>query len=229
MKKILLATAVAVAFSATGANAASTAVLKVTGLLSNAACTPQLAGGGVVDYGRIRLADLSPTGTNQLGTKNIDLTITCPSATKAAWTITDDRADTHPGAAVITINNADATNGAVSDTAMSYGVGKTAGGVKIGAFSIFTDISNVTADGVKVDAISGVVSNPTWVKSTTGIIKNGNVEMMSAAATGTTDPLAFTTATFPLKTSLAIQSTSVLAITDDTNLDGQATITIKYL
>ena len=41
MKKILVATAVALALSATAANAASTAVLKVTGLLSVAACTPQ--------------------------------------------------------------------------------------------------------------------------------------------------------------------------------------------
>ena len=39
MKKILVATAVALALSATAANAASTAVLKVTGLLSVAACT----------------------------------------------------------------------------------------------------------------------------------------------------------------------------------------------
>ncbi|EOC3310499.1 hypothetical protein ACI3LC_003279, partial [Salmonella enterica subsp. enterica serovar Kentucky] len=33
----------------------------------------------------------------------------------------------------------------------------------------------------------------------------------------------------PLKTSLAIQDTATLAITDDTVLDGQATITLKYL
>ncbi|MBW7782655.1 hypothetical protein K1J48_07880, partial [Enterobacter hormaechei] len=34
---------------------------------------------------------------------------------------------------------------------------------------------------------------------------------------------------FPLVTSLAIQGTDTLAITDDTSLDGQATITLKYL
>lgn len=229
MKKILVATAVAAVLASGAANAASTALLKVTGLLSVAACTPTLSGGGTVDYGRIHLADLSSTGTNQLGTKNISLTITCPAATKAGWTITDDHADTHPGASVITINNADAANGSVSDTSMSYGVGKTTGGVKIGAYSIFTDISNVTADGVKVDAISGTAVSPTWQKTTTGIIKNGNAEVMTVAATGSTAPLAFTTSIFPLKTSLAIQSTAALAVTDDTNLDGQATITVKYL
>jgi len=210
MKKILVATAVALALSATAANAASTAVLKVTGLLSVAACTPQLSGGGEVDYGLIHLADLSATSVNQLGQKDISLTITCPVATKAGWTISDDRADTHPGASVITINTADAAGGNVSDTTQSYGVGKTAG-------------------GVKSDVISGTVDSPSWQKTATGIIKNANMEMMTVAASGTTAPLPFTTAVFPLKTSLAIQNTAALAITDDTNLDGQATITVKYL
>ncbi|EDS7119998.1 DUF1120 domain-containing protein [Salmonella enterica subsp. enterica] len=229
MKKILLATAVAMAFTASAANAGSTAILKVTGKLSNAACTPTLDGGGVVDYGRIHLSELSSTSVNQLGTKDINLTITCPSASKVAWTISDDRADTHPGASVITINDADATGGAVSDTTMSYGAGQTTGGVKIGAFSIYTNVNNVTADGSSVDAISGTVDSPIWQKSTTGIIKNSNAEMMTVASTGTTEPLAYTMAVFPLKTSLAIQGTATLAITDDTNLDGQATITLKYL
>ncbi|EIT7318026.1 DUF1120 domain-containing protein [Enterobacter hormaechei] len=210
MKKILVATAVALALSATAANAASTAVLKVTGLLSVAACTPQLSGGGEVDYGLIHLADLSATSVNQLGQKDISLTITCPVATKAGWTISDDRADTHPGASVITINTADAAGGNVSDTTQSYGVGKTAG-------------------GVKSDVISGTLDTPSWQKTATGIIKNANMEMMTVAASGTTAPLPFTTAVFPLKTSLAIQNTAALAITDDTNLDGQATITVKYL
>ncbi|MDI5829829.1 DUF1120 domain-containing protein, partial [Salmonella enterica subsp. enterica serovar Kentucky] len=42
----------------------------------------------VVDYGTIRLATLSATDVNQLGTKDVSLSISCPSATKAAWTIT---------------------------------------------------------------------------------------------------------------------------------------------
>lgn len=95
-----------------------------------------------------------------MGQKDISLTITCPVATKAGWTISDDRADTHPGASVITINTADAAGGNVSDTTQSYGVGKTAGGVKIGAYSIFADVANVTADGVKSDVISGTVDSP---------------------------------------------------------------------
>lgn len=174
----MLITAIAASFATTSVNADTTAVLKVTGQLVVGGCTPELSGGGVVDYGTIRLATLSATDVNQLGTKDVSLSISCPSATKAAWTITDDRADTHPGASVISIANGDMTNSIVSDTTMSYGVGKTTEGVKIGAFSIYTDTANVTADGVKSDAISGTVDSPVWQKSSTGIIKKrqyGNV------------------------------------------------------
>ncbi len=55
------------------------------------------------------------------------------------------------------------------------------------------------------------------------------MEMFTVATKGTTEPVPYTLAIFPLKTSLAIQNTATLAITDDTDLDGQATITLKYL
>lgn len=229
MKKILVATAVAMALTSAGVNAAeATAELKVTGLLSVEACTPTLTGGGTVDYGTIHLAGLSDTKDNQLGTKEISLSIKCPDAgAKAGWTITDNSAGTR--ATDITISNADATNGTVNSADQSYGVGETAGKVKIGAYSVYTDITNVTADGVKVDAISGSAVSPTWAKSTTGIIKNADAEMMTVASAGSVDPIPYVTAVFPLKVSLAIKDTSTLAITDDTDLVGQATITVKYL
>ncbi|RCG82452.1 hypothetical protein CSB66_3290 [Enterobacter hormaechei] len=36
-------------------------------------------------------------------------------------------------------------------------------------------------------------------------------------------------AVFPLRVALAVQKTDTLAITDDTPIDGQATITLHYL
>ena len=50
MKKIIIATAVAMTLSAT-AHADSTAVLKLKGVLTNNACTPTLSDGAVVDFG----------------------------------------------------------------------------------------------------------------------------------------------------------------------------------
>ena len=82
MKKLLVATVLSLCVSS--AFAAETAVLKVTGTLTNSACTPELSNGGVVDYGIIRLGELSSTSNNQLGQKEIGLTITVLRQRKSA-------------------------------------------------------------------------------------------------------------------------------------------------
>ena len=129
---------------------------------------------------------------------------------------------------MITINTADAAGGNVSDTTQSYGVGKTAGGVKIGAYSIFADVANVTADGVKSDVISGTVDSPSGRKPLPvsskrqhGNDDRGRFRHHCAAA--------FHDRSISAENLPAIQNTAALAITDDTNTDGQATITVKYL
>lgn len=89
MKKTLLAVILAACTSS--AIAAPTAVLKVKGVLTNAACSPTLSNSGVVDYGTVHLSDLSDSAVNQLGQKTIDLTITCDAATKVSgtWSMTE--------------------------------------------------------------------------------------------------------------------------------------------
>ena len=93
MKKIILATAIAL--STTSAFAAETAVLKVKGTLTNAACTAELGNGGIVDYGYIRLGELSNTSNNKIGQKQIPVTINCTAPTKVGFTITDNRGDSN--------------------------------------------------------------------------------------------------------------------------------------
>lgn len=51
MKKLLLATLIAVASHA--ALADSTVVMKVKGKMNNASCTPELSNGGSIDFGTI--------------------------------------------------------------------------------------------------------------------------------------------------------------------------------
>lgn len=136
MKKILIATAVALSLSAAAQAAESTAVLKVTGVLTNDACTPELDGGGVVDFGTKYINELSATETNQLGTKDLNLTISCTTPTKVSWSVNDDRTDSMVRLTI--------TNGAwVGDeTAWGsdqlFGVGKTAGGVSIGLMPLIS-------------------------------------------------------------------------------------------
>lgn len=225
MKKLLLATALSLCVTSAFA-ADPTAVLKVKGLLTNAACMPTLSNSGVVNYGTIRLGSLSASDVNQLGQKDIELTITCASATKVSWNMVDDRADTR---ADITVNDATFTGGTYLGSAQSYGVGLTGGNVKIGAYTLFVKTSGVVADTNTVDTIYQQNKTGDWTKSADGATQGSNVRDITVATAGTTEPLAFLSATFPLVTSLAIQDTATLAITDDTNLNGQVTISLRYL
>ncbi|HCW0177019.1 TPA: DUF1120 domain-containing protein [Citrobacter freundii] len=226
MKKVFLISALSLATLMSNAHAADTTLLKVKGLLTNAACTPALDQVGVADYGRIYLGDLSSTATNQLGKKNVSLNITCSTATKVAWTLTDNHADTL--ASGITVKNADSAGGEATGATLTAGLGK-AGAVNIGAWAVYVDPTGVKANTAAADLISSDVATVSWSKSTTGAVKMQNAGMISLATTGTTDPVAVTSAEFPLVVSAAIQDTTTLAITDDTNLDGEATITLKYL
>ena len=225
MKKVFLATTLALCVNSAFA-ADPTAVLKVKGTLTNVACTPELGNGGVVDYGFIRLGELSATANNQLGQKNIDLTINCTAATKVSWNMIDDRSATN---ANIAVQNGQFTGGTQTGPSQTYGVGKTTGGVNIGSYALFVKVDSVVADGNTVDPVYQQNGSTTWTKSTNGSSQSDNYRNFTVATAGSLEPLAFQTATFPLVTSLAIKDTTTLAITDDTPLDGQITISLKYL
>lgn len=224
MRKIILATILALCVNS--ALAASSTVLKVKGVLTNAACTPLLGNGGVVDYGVIHLADLSATEVNQLGHKDIDLTISCTAPTKVSWNLVDDR---EQSSANVVVEDGTFTGQSMAIMGYLYGVGTTAEGEKIGNYSLFIKADSVEADGKVVDPISQLEGYPNWTKRVNGATMGYNAMNITVAAVGSLEPLAFQTATFPLVTSLAIKDTTTLAITDDTQLDGQITISLKYL
>lgn len=220
MKKVILASLIALASAS--AFAEPTAVLKVHGTLTNAACSPSIGNGGVIDYGFIRLGDLSATENNKIGMKQVPVTITCTAPTKVGFTILDNRADSNAQLPLDIGGNQNQ-----SAKYYTYGVGTTTEGVKIGNYGMW--MTDVTADGNTVDPVS---NNHDWEASKwhkTGIPRSDAFTTTSFAATGTEAPIAITTANFNFVTNLTIRDTTTLAITDDTPLDGQATMTLVYL
>ena len=220
MKKVILATAIALC--TTSAFAGETAELKVKGLLTNSACSVELSQGGVINYGTIHLGSLSADKNNVIGKNQLPVSITCTAATKVGFTITDNHADSN---ARLPVDVNTTTN--VTDAYYTYGVGKTAGGVNIGNYSMW--MADVTANGNTVDPIvqNKDWSASTWIKSSTP--RSDTFTTTSFATTGTIEPIAITNATFNFVTNLVIQGTSTLAITDDTPFEGQATMTLVYL
>ena len=232
MKKLLVATTVAMALSAAAHAADSTALLKVQGVLTNDACTPTLSGGGTVDFGTTYVDTLSSTETNQLGKKDITLSIACSAPTTGvAWGIEDNVGS--PAAVGIT-NPGFTTGGDVYDsqTSVQFGVGSTTGGVKIGAYAVTIDKANSTADSVAQTVIQAYPANfKGWTPFFSGVSRDYVEHSGYVYSLGTTAavPVAFTNAVFPLRVALAVDKTSTLAITDDTPIAGQATITLYYM
>ncbi len=220
MKKVILATAIALC--TTSAFAGETAVLKVKGTLTNAACSAALGNGGVIDYGRIALGSLNASANNVLGQKQLPVTITCTAPTKVGFTINDDRVDSNAQLPVDI-----GANKNITSKSYTYGVGKTAGDVKIGNYGLW--MTDVMANGVAVDTLD---QNKDWTDGhweTGGIPRSDAFNKIAFGATGTTAPLAVTNATFNFNSNLVIRDTATLAITDDTELNGQATLTLVYL
>lgn len=235
MKKLLVATTVAMALSATAHAADSTAQLKVQGVLTNDACTPSLSGGVTMDFGTYFVDSLSSTATNQLGHKDTTLSITCSSPTKVSWTIEDNVG----GAADIDILSAGFSGGNVYSGSGSefnhFGVGKTAGGVNIGAYAVSINKNASTADGTTQTVIESINTNTDaiqgWTKFFVGTVFDyaRTDDQYSLSLATPVQPIAVTNAVFPLRIALAVEKTSTLAITDDTPIAGQATITLHYL
>ncbi|MGX5867586.1 DUF1120 domain-containing protein [Enterobacter cloacae] len=220
MKKVILATAISLITSS--AFAADTAIIKVTGTLTNAACTAELGNGGVIDYGYIRLGELSNTTNNKIGEKQIPVTINCTAPTKVGFTMTDNRGDSNAQLPVDIAKNKD-----VTAKYYTFGVGFTTEGIKIGNYGM--EIADCTVDGKAADNIG---QNQGWVSTKwekAGISRSDGIQTLTFGETGTTVPLAFTTANFNVVTSLTIRDTATLAITDDTAMDGQTTMTLVYL
>ncbi|MEI9703898.1 DUF1120 domain-containing protein [Enterobacter cloacae] len=220
MKKVILATAIAI--STTSVFASGTAVMQVKGTLTNAACTAELGNGGIIDYGYIRLGELSETSNNEIGQKQIPVTINCTAPTKVGFSITDNRADSN---AQLPVDLEGSTN--ETEKYYTYGVGMTNDGKKIGNYGMW--MTDVTVDGKTADSIAQNQDWPStsWEKAI--IPRSDAYSTVTFAETGTITPMAITIANFNFVTNLVIGDTSTLAITDDTALDGQNTMTLVYL
>ncbi|MHA0273113.1 DUF1120 domain-containing protein [Enterobacter ludwigii] len=211
-------------FSAVAANSVD---LTVKGTLVTGICTPNLSNNGVVDFGTMSLADLSKTETNQLGSKEITLTITCDSSIPVSWNTVDNRRDSVsvPG---LMIENVGVQGLNVSTDGNHFGLGKTAGGVNIGSYTIAALYDNATADGGPIDLLSKDWTDK-WVRTASGLQRSDGGWLFTSATPSSLNPVAAQTYVYPLQIAAAIQGTDVLNITDDTSLDGSATISLVYL
>jgi type 1 fimbria pilin len=236
-----IALCTAMSFAAFNAAAATSVVMGVKGTITPGSCTPTLSATDV-DFGTINASSLTAVAPalNQLGSKNITLSIACTGATAVGIAANDNRiSSVLPLDATSYIAGASANQSSynVSNNAQAYGLGL-AGDKKIGAYSISMKLSDITAtDGadanVAVDMLSVRQSSTDWAKSVTGMMNplNGTTaNIITFARTGTLAPVAIKTATVPLSITAAVQAlTNLPSSSEGITLDGNATIGILYL
>ncbi|HCR1551609.1 TPA: DUF1120 domain-containing protein [Pseudomonas aeruginosa] len=215
-----LALAVAGMAAAFGAQAQSIDV-RVIGTITPPACTPSLAGGGVVDYGRIPSEDLSSTSPTALAVKSLAFTINCEAPTRVAVRVTDGRASSRvPGIA------ASIEDGLGDEQAYGLGV---AGGKNIGVYGIQFQSGSITLDGEAATNASSLDEGATWTDSAAGWVDNTASRLYSWRKSGDMAASVFTTMASMLNVRAVIDSTSKLDLSNDIELDGLASLEMVYL
>ena len=228
-------TALAALIIASGINtaAAESVQVNVIGTIIPAACTPSVAGGGIIDYGNIKADTLSADDYTSLKQMQLGFEIQCDAPARIALHAVSDRPGTLAGG-----------------TEESYGVGvipiKTFNGAQanwggaglgldnntpIGGYAMAILQGTVTADDNNVTSI--FVENDKgigqWNRSTTGSVLSPRPRAVSWAAEGELTPVAFTKLNGTLAVEAYINKASELDLTHAIHLDGQTTLEVVYL
>lgn len=227
MFKKVIVCATGLMMLAGSAHASDSVDLKITAEVQTGSCTPSLSDGGEAKFGHIPVGNLNKTDANQLGSRFLTLTISCNEATPVGWSVTDNKKDS---VQQLEIKNPKYNNENLTDVNYEYGLGKTSAGVKIGAYAIYSDINNIMADGNKAKAMFRPGSSG-WIASGAGEIRNDSTYVYAVEAWEATNGVVLSAQTYvwPLKITAAVQGTDTLNISDDTLLDGSATLSLVYL
>ena len=224
MREAMIAVVVAGLFSL-GASAAlaqqtpQTADMTVTGTIVPAACSVNFEGGGVIDFGRIRLIDLPDRAFYQVGSKTISLGVTCSSKKSVMVRVLDDQQTSR-----IVGSEIRAAIGAAVDGQI-FGLGQAMVGTtptNMGGYSL--TVSAPTIDGAS-SALVYTFDGATW-RASTGLMSYNDGAFVTGA-TGLT-PIKGTNFVFPITVKAALTYGSLLQVAQDTPFNGQATLAIKY-
>lgn len=231
MKNTFKKTACALALLAASAAALAESVdVKVVGTIAPAACLPTLSGGGTIDYGTIRPEALQQDAFTVLDEKQIDFAITCDAPAKVAITTTSGRgasAVQQKDGTLVEASTGNALFGGANMVAVGLGLDGEKG---IGGYGLRLAAGTMLADGKPVDSIQSNGSTTTWAKTEYGNLFNSTSQRYASwAATGTLEPVAFTTLAGKLGAQAYINKASELDLTKPVRMDGLSTLELVYL
>ena len=198
-----------------------TADMSVTGTIVPAACSASFTGGGTVDFGTIRLIDLPNSALYPLGTKNVDLTVSCTSNKRVAFAVTDLQASNR----IIGTEMQTALGTSWDVTLLGLGAG-TVGGTPVILGSYVVALGAPVVNTTRRINIYSPNGGTSWTGPSDWIAADG-ARLHTAGSTATA-PVTGTSFTFPLIIRAALNYGSRLQVAQDTRLNGQAVFAISY-
>jgi hypothetical protein len=196
--------------AATSAFAASSTELTVTGTITPAACTPSLSGGGVVDFGKLSAKDLNATSATRLPPKTLQLTVSCDAPTQFAIIPIDNRAGSSAGPGSST-----------------FGLGLINTDQRLGHYTLKFD--NPIA-GVASMLVASMDDGSTWFPHMGVATTSPNLWLALGSNGGSGwAPHDVEQATIDITVETQIARADSLTLTNEVNIDGSATLQIKYL
>jgi len=209
-QKAALAAAM-LSLAATGAMAAESADLQVTGTIRPSACNISLNNGGVVTYGTISGQTLSETENTALPRRTMSLTISCDAATQVAYRVADGR----PGTA---------SSPAWDRMGLGAVEGSNIGYLRMGAWT-------PTLDGVSGVPLQSETTGRSWARLVGGYyVPPGASRYNSFALADETTPGAYSNISVPLQIEAYIAPKNDLpSLVGGVELDGLVTFELIYL
>lgn len=209
MKKPLVACSTILLSACLGnAFAASNIDLSVKGLITPSACTPGLSSNGDVDLGKISAKDLKQDTYTLLPERTLQMSIDCDASTLFALQGTDNRASS-------------------STTSTGYGLGLIDNTQKIGRYSLL--MSNSVADTVTVAALESFDGGLTWMELDGAIWQRKNLAAFGSPTNGQWAPIPIKALTTDLILKPVIAPAKDLNLANEVQIDGSATLEVKYL
>ncbi|KRP53443.1 DUF1120 domain-containing protein [Pseudomonas poae] len=209
MKKPLVACSTILLSACLGnAFAASNIDLSVKGLITPSACTPGLPNNGDVDLGKISAKDLKQDTYTLLPERTLQMSIDCDASTLFALQGTDNRASS-------------------STTSTDYGLGLIDNTQKIGRYSLL--MSNSVADTVTVAALESFDGGLTWMELDGAIWQRKNLAAFGSRTNGQWAPIPIKALTTDLILKPLIAPAKDLNLANEVQIDGSATLEVKYL
>lgn len=194
---------------APGVFAASSTDLSVTGVITPSACSPSFSSGGVIDHGKIAAKDLNPDRWNVLENRTLQLAISCDAPT------------------LLALRSIDNQSSSSYDPANSYGLGMVSG-KKLGDYVLV--FSDPIADGAAISVLESRDNGITWRENyPSDIWPVSYLASFGDQSTGSWAPTPIKQVTADIRIETMIAPTAGMDLTNETPINGSATVEVRYL